>query len=74
MTNPAPYTCKHSCERDEIMNEIAKLQYALRRCRGIFDESHTIPDYELGYLIEKADAVARLALSECKFRIEEDAP
>ena len=23
---PAPYTCKHSCERDALMDQLAKLQ------------------------------------------------
>jgi len=36
---PAPYTCKHSCERDALMAQIAKLQADGDKLAGALDRS-----------------------------------
>jgi hypothetical protein len=33
---PAPYRCKHGCERDELMDRITALSAEVERLRGLF--------------------------------------
>ncbi len=40
MSNPEPYTCKHSCERDELKDEIRQLQSENDRLRAENDRLH----------------------------------